>query len=201
MSMLEYLDLSQFILNGKMHIENASIENRKISGIQNRFVSISKCSFNNVVFENSFHEVYATFKECEFIECMFRDTFEGEDLELLVKDNIFIDCVFENISYRSFQVQSNVTYSKFVNCNLSNIKMEGDLSFIGLEFQGGKIDNFNFYGNQIMQNIFLDLQIKDMNLNCAFIENRMERIDFKGTKISGYCRDNIFIGCEPNGII
>ena len=82
------------------------------------------------------------------------DTFEGEDLELLVKDNIFIDCVFENISYRSFQVQSNVTYSKFVNCNFSNIKMEGDLSFIGLEFQGGKIDNFNFYGNQIMQNIF-----------------------------------------------
>lgn len=77
----------------------------------------------------------------------------------------------------------------------------GDLSFIGLEFQGGKIDNFNFYGNQIMQNIFLDLQIKDMNLNCAFIENRMERIDFKGTKISGYCRDNIFIECEPNGIM
>ena len=76
-----------------------------------------------------------------------------------------------------------------------------DLSFIGLEFQGGKIDNFNFYGNQIMQNIFLDLQIKDMNLNCAFIENRMERIDFKGTKISGYCRDNIFIECEPNGIM
>ena len=120
---------------------------------------------------------------------------------MLVKDNIFIDCVFENISYRSFQVQSNVTYSKFVNCNFSNIKMEGDLSFIGLEFQGGKIDNFNFYGNQIMQNIFLDLQIKDMNLNCAFIENRMERIDFKGTKISGYCRDNIFIECEPNGIM
>lgn len=98
-------------------------------------------------------------------------------------------------------LQSNVTYSKFVNCNFSNIKMEGDLSFIGLEFQGGKIDNFNFYGNQIMQNIFLDLQIKDMNLNCAFIENRMERIDFKGTKISGYCRDNIFIECEPNGIM
>ena len=84
---------------------------------------------------------------------------------------------------------------------ISNIKMEGDLSFIGLEFQGGKIDNFNFYGNQIMQNNFLDLQIKDMNLNCAFIENRMERIDFKGTKISGYCRDNIFIECEPNGIM
>ena len=172
--MLKHLDLSQFTLNEKMYIENANIQNCKISEIQNRICVISKCNFYNV---------------------------EGEDLELLVKDNIFIDCVFENISYRSFQVQSNVTYSKFVNCNFSNIKMEGDLSFIGLEFQGGKIDNFNFYGNQIMQNIFLDLQIKDMNLNCAFIENRMERIDFKGTKISGYCRDNIFIECEPNGIM
>lgn len=199
--MLKHLDLSQFTLNEKMYIENANIQNCKISEIQNRICVISKCNFYNVVFENSFYEVYATFKECKFIKCMFRDTFEGEDLELLVKDNIFIDCVFENISYRSFQVQSNVTYSKFVNPNFSNIKMEGDLSFIGLEFQGGKIDNFNFYGNQIMQNIFLDLQIKDMNLNCAFIENRMERIDFKGTKISGYCRDNIFIECEPNGIM
>ena len=201
MSMPEYLDLSQFTLNGKMHIENASIENRKISGIQNKFISISKCSFNNVVFENSFHEVYATFKESEFIKCTFRDTFEGEDLELLVKDNIFIDCVFENISYRSFQVQSNVTNSKFINCNLSNIKMEGDLSFVDLELQGGKIDSFTFYGNQIMFNNFSDLQIKDMNLNCAFIKNKMERINFKGTKISGDCKDNIFIGCEPNGIL
>ena len=81
------------------------------------------------------------------------------------------------------------------------LNLRGGAGFDVYEFQGGKIDNFNFYGNQIMQNIFLDLQIKDMNLNCAFIENRMERIDFKGTKISGYCRDNIFIECEPNGIM
>ena len=121
--MLKHLDLSQFTLNEKMYIENANIQNCKISEIQNRICVISKCNFYNVVFENSFYEVYATFKECKFIKCMFRDTFEGEDLELLVKDNIFIDCVFENISYRSFQVQSNVTYSKFVNCNFSNIKI------------------------------------------------------------------------------
>lgn len=120
----ETFGLSQFTLNEKMYIENANIQNCKISEIQNRICVISKCNFYNVVFENSFYEVYATFKECKFIKCMFRDTFEGEDLELLVKDNIFIDCVFENISYRSFQVQSNVTYSKFVNCNFSNIKME-----------------------------------------------------------------------------
>lgn len=198
--MLKYFDLSQFTLSEGMHIENANIENCKISGIQNRICVICKSNFNNVVFENSFNEVYATFKECEFRKCMFRDTFEGEDLELAVKDNIFINCVFQNISYRSFQVQSNVTNSKFINCNFSNIKMEGDLCFVGLELQSGKIDSFTFYGNQIMQNNFSDLQIKDMNLNCAFIKNKMERIYFKGTKISGYCKDNIFIDCEQNGI-
>lgn len=72
---------------------------------------------------------------------MFRDTFEGEDLELLVKDNIFIDCVFENISYRSFQVQSNVTYSKFVNCNFSNIKWKEIYPLLDWNF---KVENRQF---------------------------------------------------------
>jgi uncharacterized protein YjbI with pentapeptide repeats len=198
--MLKNFDLSQFTLGEEVHIENANIENCKISGIQNKFCVICKCNFNNVVFENSFYEVYAKFKECEFKECTFRDTFEGDDLELAVHDNIFINCEFQNISYTSCQVQSDVVNCKFINCNFSNIKIEGDLCFIGLELQSGKIDNFSFYGNQIMQNIFSDLQIKDLNLNCAFMKNKMERIYFKGTKISGYCEDNIFIDCEPNEI-
>jgi uncharacterized protein YjbI with pentapeptide repeats len=88
--MLKNFDLSQFTLGNEMHIENANIENCKISGIQNKFCVISKCNFNNVVFENSFYEVYAKFKECEFRECAFRDTFDGDDLELAVHDNIFI---------------------------------------------------------------------------------------------------------------
>ena len=70
--------------------------------------------------------------------------------------------LFERIDYTATSLtKDEYEDCKFVNCNFSNIKMEGDLSFIGLEFQGGKIDNFNFYGNQIMQNIFLDLQIKE----------------------------------------
>jgi uncharacterized protein YjbI with pentapeptide repeats len=198
--MLKDFDLSQFISSEEMHIENANIENCKISGIKNKFCVISKCNFNNVVFENSFYEVYAMFKECEFRECTFRDTFEGDDLELAVHDDIFINCEFQNISYSSSQVQSDVTNCKFINCNFSNIKIEGDLCFVGLELQSGKIDSFSFYGNEIMQNNFSDLQIKDMNLNCAFMKNKMERICFKRTKISGYYEDNIFIDCEPNGI-
>jgi hypothetical protein len=35
--MLEYFDLSQFTSGEEMRIENANIENCKISGIQNKF--------------------------------------------------------------------------------------------------------------------------------------------------------------------
>jgi uncharacterized protein YjbI with pentapeptide repeats len=120
--MLKNFDLSQFTSGEEMRIENANIENCKISGIQNKFCVLSKCNFNNVLFENSFYEVYAAFKECEFRECIFRDTFEGDDLELAVHDNIFINCEFQNISYRSFQVQSDVTNCKFINCNLAGFR-------------------------------------------------------------------------------
>lgn len=200
MSSLKNVDLSQFISDKEMRIENAVLENCVISEIQNKILVINRCHFKNVIFENSFNDVYATFKECEFAECVFHDTFEGEDLELVMQDNIFINCVFENISYRSFQVQSNVVNCKFNNCNFTNIMIEGDLCFIGLEMKSGKINNFSFYGNQIIQNYFSDLQIANTDLKCAFMKNKLERIDLREVKINGYCRDNILIECEPNVI-
>ena len=76
--MLKRLDLSQFTLNEKMYIENANIQNCKISEIQNRICVISKCNFYNVVFENSFYEVYATFKECKFKNVCFEILLKGK---------------------------------------------------------------------------------------------------------------------------
>ncbi len=200
MSSLKNVDLSQFVSNKKMRIENVDLENCVVSEIQNKILVIYRCRFKNVTFENSFNEVYATLKECEFTECVFHDTFEGEDLELVIQDNIFINCVFENISYRSFQVQSNIVNCKFSNCNFANIIIEGDLCFIGLEMKSGKIKNFSFYGNQIMQNYFSDLQIANMDLKCAFMKNKLERIDLREVKICGHCKDNILTECEPNAL-
>ena len=82
MSRLNVLDLSQYMANEELRLENQNFKNCKISGIKNKFLTIYRCRFNNVEFENSFHEVYASFKECEFEECVFRDTFQGEDLEI-----------------------------------------------------------------------------------------------------------------------
>lgn len=155
MSSLKNVDLSQFISDKEMRIENAVLENCVISEIQNKILVINRCHFKNVIFENSFNDVYATFKECEFAECVFHDTFEGEDLELVMQDNIFINCVFENISYRSFQVQSNVVNCKFNNCNFTNIMIEGDLCFIGLEMKSGKITILVFMVIKLYKTIFL----------------------------------------------
>lgn len=200
MSRLKNVDLLQFISDKEMRIENTNLENCVVSEIQNKILVINGCHFKNVTFENSFNDVYVTFKECEFTECVFHDTFEGEDLELVMQNNLFINCVFENISYRSFQVQSNVVNCKFNDCSFINIVIEGDLCFIGLEMKSGKINNFSFYGNQIMQNYFSDLQIANMDLKCAFMKNKLERIDLGDVKINGYCKDNILIQCESNVI-
>lgn len=92
MNVLQNFDLLQFVSEEKIHIENRDIEKCKISGIKNKVVIFCKSNFKKVVFENFFYEVYASFKECEFTECVFRDTFEGDDLELVIKDCIFSVC-------------------------------------------------------------------------------------------------------------
>ena len=51
-----------------------------------------------------------------------------------------------------------------------------------------------------MQNYFSDLQIANMDLKCAFMKNKLERIDLGDVKINGYCKDNILIQCESNVI-
>lgn len=77
MSRLNVLDLSRYMVNEELRLENQNIKNCRISEIKNKVLTIYRCRFNNVEFENSFHEVYASFKECEFEECVFRDTFQG----------------------------------------------------------------------------------------------------------------------------
>lgn len=199
MSVLQDLDLSQYISKENVHIENVNIENCKITGIKRKFLIIYNSNFKNVIFENSFYEVYVSFKESVFTDCIFRDSFEGDDLELVIHNSQFTGCRFENISYSSFQVQSDVTNCKFINCSFDNIMIKGDLCFTELELQGGEINGFNFYGNQIMQNNFSNMKIENANLRCAFARNKMNRIAFKNIKLNGYNNENVYVDCDTSG--
>lgn len=200
MSILQDFDFSQFMSKNEVLIENHNIENCRISGIKSDFLRIIKCNFKNVVFDNSFYEVYARMENCEFMNCSFRDTFEGDDLELAIHDSVFSNCLFENIGYKSSMVQSDIVNCKFMNCNFTDIQIEGDICLIGAELIGGKIEHFRFAGNQIMKNTFSNMEMKDVDLNVALIDNKIESIIFKNVKVMGYNKDNTFINCNTNDI-
>lgn len=201
MSMLQKFDYLQFKSKSKdkVFVENISIENCIITGIQCGFLTFLKCSFKNVVFENSLYEVYTCMENCEFVDCKFHDNFEGNDLELVIRGCTFSDCLFENISYNSIQVQSNIINCKMINCNFKKIQIEGDLCFIGLEISGGKVEDFRFTGNQILANEISNMQIKDANLNVALIKNKMENVIFENVILKGYDKENTFTNCDKSG--
>lgn len=193
--MVKDFDFSHFISKDECLLENLNIENCRISGIESGFLRIVKCNFKNVVFETSFCEQYITVRDCEFKDCTFGDTFEGEDLELSIGDSVFSDCLFENVRYQSWQVQSDITNCRLTNCNFKNIQIEGDICFVGLEMSGGKIEHFNFSGNQILQNNFYDMHMSDVNINGALIKNKMKKCEFKNVMSEGYNKDNTYIEC------
>lgn len=89
-----------------------------------------------------------------------------------------------------------MTNCKFLNCVFKNIEIEGDLCLAGLDLQDGEIDGFRFYGNQIMSSHFCSMQAANVDLNCAFMKNRMDRLVFRNVKVRGYNRDNLFADCD-----
>lgn len=198
MSMLHDFDFSQFKSKDEILVENLRIENCRITGIQCKFLRILKCNFKNVVFDNSIYEVYTNIKNCEFNGCIFHDTFEGDDLELAIGDSVFSNCLFEGISYQSFSIQSNITNCKLLDCHFKNIQIKGDLCFTGLEINGGEVEHFHFYGNQILQNNLFDIKLKDVSLVGALIQNKMENVIFKNVTLKGYNMDNTFLNCDTN---
>lgn len=208
MNTLKDFDLSPFTTKDEVLIENINIENCKISGIQSKSLRIINCKFKNVIFENSFFEIYACFEQCEFTECIFHDTFEGDDLELAVTDNIFTRCLFENISYMSMDVQSEIISCKFFDCSFINIKAFGDLTLVGLEVHDSKIRDFGFNCSEIRRNNFSDTQMENANIICRFISNNMQNVIFKNVRLRGgdaYSNDkiykeNTFVDCDQSGL-
>lgn len=126
-------------------------------------------------------------------KCMIED--QKADLELSIGDSVFSGCLFENVRYQSWQVQSDITNCRLTNLNFKNIQIEGDICFVGLEMSGGKIEHFNFSGNQILQNDFYDMHMSDVNINGALIKNKMKKCEFKNVMSEGYNKDNTYIEC------
>ncbi len=195
------LNFSDFLIENKLILENQKINNYQISGTRIEDVNIQECNFENSVFENIFEENSVFIEKCTFINCKFSDIFKGDDLLLVMMNNTFKNCVFENVSYNVNSGQSEVVDSEFSECIFRNIEIKGDLSFIDLTFRKSCVEFFCYEGNQILGNRFLDMNINNSVFRGALLDNRIERGIFRNVKLIGWNKDNIFIDCDTSGVI
>ena len=204
MSTMQDFDYSQYIINDGVVLENLNLKNCKISGIANRNLIIRNCNLEDVVFDNHYSEGYITYEECHFSKCHFNDTYEGNAIELIVINNIFEDCLFENIKYYLCAGQSEVCESKFTNCTFRNILIDGCICFCGLEMCGGSITYSNLHG-ELIHNQFANMKMEQVDLKGAFVRNEMKNIFFKEAILHIHYmhdryKDNKFIECNSDGL-
>lgn len=207
MSTMQNFDYSRYIINDGVVLENLNLKNCKITGITNRDLEIRNCIFEKVVFENHFSKGYrcVAFEECNFSKCRFYDTFEEKIIELIVINNVFEECIFENIKYCVCTGQSEVCESKFTNCTFKNILIDGQICFIGLEMCGGGMTYLDLHCESIMGNQFTDMKMEKININRGFIKNRMKNIVFDEVVLhtSDYEKmygESVYIECDTNGL-
>ena len=164
-------------------------------------VRITNCIFENVIFKNH-TKTTCCIEECEFINCEFHDTFRDEELDdilLVLMNNIFTQCLFENISFYGYNEQSEILHSKFANCNFKNIQLEGNLAIAALTLSEGNVECFSFKGLEIRDNCLINVKLKDLDLKAAVYFNKLENVVFKDVKLTGRIDKNDFINCDESG--
>jgi len=95
------------------------IENRQIEGIQSEKVEFANCVFEHVEFRNDYKTGYFFMEHCEFKNCIFHDTFGVFYSD--ITNNLFQDCLFEEISTGRKNEGIYLLENKFLNCIFKNI--------------------------------------------------------------------------------
>lgn len=192
-------NFSEYLTDNKLILEDQKLNDFRISGIRKETVEIKRCILENVVFNNDFDGEVVFIEECTFINCKFYDVFKREDLLLVMMNNTFRNCIFENISYHGYIQQSEVVDSEFLNCAFKNIEIKGDVSFINLNIQKSSIESIHYEGHEILGNQFIDMSIDDSIFKGAVMQNRIEKVCFRNVKLIGCNEDNDFIDSDTNG--
>ena len=201
MSIMNDFNIAKFVTDGKLLLENQKIENCKIAGMQFERVKIKNCVFENVIFENYTKKSF-WLENCEFRNCKFHDVFRDEELDdilLVVMNNVFIDCLFEDISFYGYNEQSEILDNKFEKCKFNKLKLEGNLAIANLMLNGGNIEDFSFKGLEIRDNCIENLQLQELDLMTAVYYNKFENVVFDDVRLTGRINDNNFINCDKSG--
>lgn len=201
-------DISKYLKDDKVCLENLRIENCRIAGLQSEWAKkelvIIKCILDNVVFDNHCGRGYVNIQKSEFINCVFHDTLGSGNLE--VRESIFTNCTFADMNIRGVSV-SSVAKCHFTDCDFNNVDLKWNFSLYESEINGGKIDHCSIAEGYVSEIKVSDLQIEHVQLNGAFEQNRMESVIFKDVLLVGSMgeagseAENVFIDCDMDGFM
>ena len=206
----KYLDISQYLNDGVISLENLNIANSTIMALQMEWtknsLDMKNCSLENVVFENHCGRGSIEISDCKFTNCVFHDTLGNGKLD--VKQSIFTNCTFERICLNGTCDSSEISQCKFFNCKFHQIDLKWKIELFELELNGVKIDQLCLAGQQyITGNRIFNMQIENMKMWGEFFnQNRIENVIFKDVVLTGNKgeagtkQENIFIDCDVKGL-
>lgn len=206
MSEIKIFDLIKYGEDKEVRLENLSIIDCRIdSSHYNRIIFI-KCTFENVVFEGHYEdgEGSVIFIECKAKQCVFYGNLGKTYVEL--RDNIFKNCMFENIIMEWRGEQSTIKENGFFECTFKNMKLDRDIEFISQTICGGTIEDIYFLSSNMVENQFLNLQMNNTQIMAYFTDNIMASVIFKNVTLEweideNYDDGNLFYQCDTCGLI
>jgi len=206
MSEIKEFDLSEYLRDEEICMENTSLENCRLVSPRGNGLMLRKCIFQNVIIDGDCEKWgdTAEFYECEFRNCVFRGNFRG--VYLVWEENLFKDCLFENIFIEVGDDESCITDNGFFDCNFINVNFVQDIEFLSQTIIGGKMQNVRLIMTHMTGNLFSKMQMEQVNIIALYDENVMDSVVFRDVMLewesedNDYLDENLFYQCNTNGL-
>lgn len=196
-------DLSEYLKDREVNLKNVKVEDCRISGRLCKTSCFAKCVFHNVVFDRYFEDDVIFFEECEFTECVFHGSLRKS--YLVLKDNLFKNCIFENISMEFGGEKSYIAGNGFFRCNFKNVKLIREIEFLNQTISGGKIEDAFLISPNMAGNQFSDMQMENVRIMAYYSDNVMASVVFRSVTLEweadrNYDDGNMFYQCDTSGL-
>ncbi len=201
-------DVSGYMKDGVICLENMKIEDCIFKALQaewkKKIVKMKNCTFENVTFDNQCGRGYAEVSGCEFVKCSFTGTL-GKG-KIIVENSLFSECLFED--FHIYGVDTSMIFeSKFSECTIQNVDFMWWFGIRGIEIDGGIIKNSRVKA-AIMENIFSNLCMENIEMLGNYDGNKMNDVKLKNVTMSGKMgeknltkQENVFDNCNTEEFI
>jgi len=203
--MSEKQNLSQCVKAGKICFQDFDMEFGSIEIPQCRTIEFTRCIFNHLNFDllYDFELSWWGAIECEFRHCVFHG--DLKECSLMLEDNLFKECQFENIYMENDGQTSYMGNNGFFDCDFINIKSYRDIEFMNQVINGGKMEDVFFISQHMENNQCSDMYMENVEIGACFDHNAMGSVVFKNVTLSGAMGScgydtNVFYKCDKGGL-